>query len=132
MPRAGAACSGTESGDELDLDRNAERQLGEADRGAGMAPGITEDLLPESAVFGSFSTTEGTCIRKAGPQTPEPKGGLVSCKLGSLEGGKTATITITVTATKPGTLNAKATVTAYNVTSDENDKATATTTVLGD
>jgi hypothetical protein len=27
-----AACSGTESGDELDLDRNAERQLGEADR----------------------------------------------------------------------------------------------------
>jgi hypothetical protein len=25
-------CSGTESGDELDLDRNAERQLGEADR----------------------------------------------------------------------------------------------------
>ena len=91
-----------------------------------------EDLIPESAVFGSFSTTEGTCIRKAGPQTPEPKGGLVSCKLGSLEGGKTATITITVTATKPGTLNAKATVTAYNVTSDENDKATATTTVLGD
>ena len=90
-----------------------------------------EDLIPESAVFGSFSTTQGTCNRKA-VEKPRTKGGSVGCILGSLEGGKTATITITVTATKPGTLNAKATVTAYNVTSDENDKATATTTVLGD
>jgi hypothetical protein len=37
-------CSGTEPGDELDLDGNAERQLGQADRGAGVAPGSTEDL----------------------------------------------------------------------------------------
>ena len=91
------------------------------------------DQLPESAVFKSVSTTQGTCIRKIGPRkTPKPKDGAVLCKLGSLEGGKTATITITVTPTKPGTLNAKAKVTASNVTSDTDDEETATTTVLGD
>jgi uncharacterized repeat protein (TIGR01451 family) len=91
------------------------------------------DLLPESAVFKSVSTTQGTCIRKVGPpKTPKPKDGSVFCKLGSLEGGKTATITITVTPTKPGTLNAKASVRASNVTPDANDEEAATTTVLGD
>jgi hypothetical protein len=56
----------------------------------------------------------------------------VSCNLGSLEGGKSATLTIAVTATKPGIVNAKAVVTASNVTSDTDDEASATTTVLGD
>ena len=82
-------------------------------------------------MFKSLHTTQGACTRTTTTK-PKTKGGLVSCNLGSLEGGNSATITITVTATKPGTLNAKATVTASNVTSDENDKATATTTVLGD
>jgi uncharacterized repeat protein (TIGR01451 family) len=91
-----------------------------------------EDLLPESAVFGSVSTTQGTCNRKIPPTNPKTKDGAVLCKLGSLEGGKTATITIEVTPTKPGTLEAKAIVKASNVTSDANDEETATTTVLGD
>jgi uncharacterized repeat protein (TIGR01451 family) len=91
------------------------------------------DQLPESAVFGSFSTTQGECVRKTGPRgTPKPKDGAVLCKLGSLEGGKTATITVTVTPTKPGTVKAKAVVKASNVASDANDEETATTTVLGD
>jgi uncharacterized repeat protein (TIGR01451 family) len=91
------------------------------------------DLLPESAVFKSLNTTQGTCFRKVGPPgTPKPKDGGVGCELGSLEGGKTATVTITVTPTKPGTLEAKAIVTASNVTSDANDEETATTKVLGD
>jgi uncharacterized repeat protein (TIGR01451 family) len=89
------------------------------------------DQLPESAVFKSMSATQGTCIRKA-VEKPKTKDGGVVCFLGSLEGGKTATIMITVTATKPGTLNAKAKVTASNVTSDTDDEETATTTVLGD
>jgi uncharacterized repeat protein (TIGR01451 family) len=90
------------------------------------------DLLPESAVFKSLHTTQGTCIRKAGQGPPKTKDGGVFCKLGSLEGGKTATVTITVTPTTPGTLNAKASVKASNVTSDANDEETATTKVLGD
>jgi uncharacterized repeat protein (TIGR01451 family) len=90
------------------------------------------DELPESAVFKSVSTTQGTCGRKIGPpKTPKPKDGAVLCELGSLEGGKTATVTITVTPTKPGTLEAKAIVKASNITSDADDEATATTKVLG-
>jgi hypothetical protein len=37
-------CSGTEPGDELDLHGDADRQLGQADSCAGMAPGLAEDL----------------------------------------------------------------------------------------
>ncbi len=36
--------SGTEPGDELDFDGDADRQLGKANRCAGMAPGLAEDL----------------------------------------------------------------------------------------
>jgi uncharacterized repeat protein (TIGR01451 family) len=91
-----------------------------------------EDQLPESAVFGSFSSTQGTCNRKPGPTGPKTKDGSVLCELGSLEGGKTATITVTVTPTKAGSVNAKAVVKASNVTSDANDEETANTTVLGE
>ena len=90
-----------------------------------------KDQLPDSAVFKSLHTTQGACTRTTTTK-PKKKGGLVSCNLGSLEGGKSATITIAVTATKPGIVNAKAVVTASNVTSDTDDEAPATTTVLGD
>jgi len=90
-----------------------------------------EDQLPDSAVLKSLHTTQGACTRTTTTK-PETKGGLMSCNLGSLEGGKSATITIAVTATKPGIVNAKAVVTASNVTSDTDDEAPATTTVLGD
>jgi uncharacterized repeat protein (TIGR01451 family) len=90
-----------------------------------------KDQLPDSAVFKSLHATQGACTRTTTTK-PKRKGGLVSCNLGSLEGGKSATITIAVTATKPGIVNAKAVVTASNVTSDTDDEAPATTTVLGD
>jgi hypothetical protein len=55
----------------------------------------------------------------------------VTCSLGSLGGGDSATVTIVVTTTKPGMLSDTATVTASNVTPDADDSATATTTVTG-
>jgi hypothetical protein len=51
--------------------------------------------------------------------------------VGSLDGGKSATITIVVTATTPGTLTNTATVSGTGLTSDADDSATAITTVLG-
>jgi hypothetical protein len=51
--------------------------------------------------------------------------------VGSLAGGKSATITIVVTPTKPGTLTNAAAVTATSITPDGDDSATATTTVQG-
>ncbi len=56
---------------------------------------------------------------------------VVTCEVLSLGAGKTATITIVVTPTKKGSLSDKATVTASGVSSDTDDEATATTTVLG-
>jgi uncharacterized repeat protein (TIGR01451 family) len=89
-----------------------------------------KDQLPESVVFASMSTTQGACARTASAK-PKTKGGLVTCNLGSIEAGKTATVTIRVAPTKKGTLTDKATVTASNVASDTDDEATATTAVLG-
>jgi hypothetical protein len=48
-----------------------------------------------------------------------------------LDAGNSATITIVVTARKPGTLANTATVSAPGVTPDADDSATATTTVTG-
>lgn len=85
------------------------------------------DPLPASAHFNSVSTTHGTCT---GPATP--KGGTVKCSVGSLGAGNSATITIVVTATTPGTLTNTASVTAPEITTpDSDDSATATTTVRG-
>ena len=83
------------------------------------------DPLPDSGVFVSMSTTRGNLY----PGPPRgSKGGTVTCTVGSLGGGESATITIVVKATKPGTLTATATVSASNVSSDTHDSATATTT----
>ena len=60
--------------------------------------------------------------------------GTVTCSIGDLAAGATATVTIVVTPTgKPGTLANTATVTATNVTDspDSDDSATATVTVHG-
>ena len=98
-----------------------------ANTGGLTATGVTvTDPLPASAHYNSASATQGTCTR---PSTA--KGGTVTCSLGSLGGGDSATVTIVVTTTKPGMLSDTATVTASNVTPDADDSATATTTVTG-
>ena len=90
------------------------------------------DPLSASAVFGSVSASQGSCT----PTVSAPnknKGGTVRCSLGPLAGGATAPVTITVTATPPGTLTAQAaTVPANGVSTDPDDSATATVTVHGD
>ena len=99
--------------------------------GGQTATGVAvSDPLPASVHFDSVSTTQGSCTRSTST-TPKTQDGTVSCNVGSLAGGKTATITIVVSATKPGTLTDTATVTATGVSQDADDSATATTTVLG-
>jgi uncharacterized repeat protein (TIGR01451 family) len=102
--------------------------LGAVNTGGQDASDVTvSNGLPASAHFVSVSSTQGTC---AGPATP--KGGTVTCSLGSLGAGDTATITIVVRTTQPGTLEDTATVSATGVASDSDDSATATTRVAGD
>jgi uncharacterized repeat protein (TIGR01451 family) len=87
---------------------------------------VITDTLPASAHFGSASATQGSCTRT--PGSPKPKGGTVSCTVGSLAAGASVTVTITVSPTKPGTVSDNASVTASNVTADSDDTASASTT----
>jgi uncharacterized repeat protein (TIGR01451 family) len=100
--------------------------------GGQTATGVTvTDPLPASAHFDSVSTTQGSCTRSTST-TPKTKNGTVSCSVGSLAGGQSATITIVVTPTTAGTLTNTATVSGDQTDPTPADNsATATTTVLG-
>jgi uncharacterized repeat protein (TIGR01451 family) len=88
------------------------------------------DPLPAGAVFGAKHTTQCTCTRTVTAANPD---GTITCRLGTLPVGATATVTLTVTPTiEGGTLTSTARVTATNVSKDTNDQATATVTVHGD
>jgi uncharacterized repeat protein (TIGR01451 family) len=83
------------------------------------------DNLPKNAGFGSVTTTHGTC-------TAKPAKRLVTCNLGTLAAGATATITITVKPTSKGTITntAEAKATSPADPNTTNNKAVATTSVL--
>lgn len=99
--------------------------------GGQTAPGVAvSDQLPPGVRFNSMSTTNGTCTRTTSG-TPKTQDGNVTCSVGTLAGGSSATVTIVVTPTKPGTLNDTASVTATGISADSDDSATATTTVTG-
>jgi uncharacterized repeat protein (TIGR01451 family) len=96
------------------------------------ATGVTvTDSLPATVHFNSMSSSQGTCTRSTTTK-PSSKDGTVTCKLGSLSNGGSATVTIVVTATKPRTLSNTASVTGDqpDPTSADNS-STATTTVVG-
>jgi uncharacterized repeat protein (TIGR01451 family) len=93
------------------------------------ATGVTvSDPLPSSLHFNGVSSSQGSC----GRSTTAPKDGTVSCSLGGLAREASATVTISVTTTKPGTLSNTATVSANESDPNEsNNTATTTTSVIG-
>jgi uncharacterized repeat protein (TIGR01451 family)/CSLREA domain-containing protein len=101
------------------------------DGGSGDATGVTvTDPLPDAVHFNSMSSTQGSCTRSTTRKSP--KNGTVTCSLGALASGATASITIVVTATTPGTLTNKASVLGKEPDPNPaNNSATATTTVIG-
>jgi uncharacterized repeat protein (TIGR01451 family) len=87
------------------------------------ATGVTvSDTLPGGVRFVSDSTTQGTCALAK-------KSGTVTCTVGALAAGSSATIRIVVTASTVGTWNDTATVTAAGIVNDLDDSAMAPTTV---
>jgi uncharacterized repeat protein (TIGR01451 family) len=93
--------------------------------GPATATGVTmTDQLPKQAGFGTVTTTQGSCTHKPAKRS-------VSCTIGTLSGGATATIVITVKPTNPGTLTNTATVSASSPGDPDttNNKAVVTTTV---
>jgi hypothetical protein len=99
--------------------------------GSGLDDVAVADALPDSAKYDSASATQGTCTRAAPATGPKPKGGTLSCVVGSLDAGQSATVTITMTATTPGQMSDDAAATAPGVGWDADDDASAATTVQG-
>jgi uncharacterized repeat protein (TIGR01451 family) len=83
------------------------------------------DNLPKNAGFGSATTTQGTCTVKPAKQQ-------VTCSLGNITSGQSATVTIMVKPTKKGTITNTATATATSPSDPNtaNNTATQNTTVL--
>jgi uncharacterized repeat protein (TIGR01451 family) len=83
---------------------------------------VVTDALPaaKDVDFVSVSSTAGTCQRM---------GSTVTCQLGQVNVGTTATVTIVVQAKKDGTLSNTATVASPDDTNPANNSATATTSV---
>ena len=78
-------------------------------------------------MFVSATPTQGTCVRDGKGR----RDGVLTCNLGSLAAGMSATVTIVVTTTRDGTIVNTATVRANEPDADRADNtATAETTVL--
>ena len=107
--------------------------LAATNTGGDNATGVTvTDTLPGTVHFDSVSSTTGSCVRSAPKSPPRTKGGTISCDIGTLAAGDSATVTVVVTATTPGAVADSAGVTATNVTSDSDDGAAVGTVVQGD
>lgn len=88
---------------------------------------VLTDALPEGAVFISASATQGSCTRSSRGR----RNGALTCDLGALATGATASVTIVVGPTKAGLLTNTATVGAAQPDPDRADNsATETTTVF--
>jgi uncharacterized repeat protein (TIGR01451 family)/CSLREA domain-containing protein len=103
--------------------------LNVTNNGPGDATRVTvTDPLPSNVHFNSVASTQGSCTRSA----TGPKGGTIRCGLGKLGNGDSASITVVVTTTTPGTLTNTATVSGSESDPNTlNNTATATTTVIG-
>ena len=115
----------TDFPDPVHVGQNLTYTIRVSNSGPAAASGVTvSDTLPKNAGFGSVSTSQGSCTLK-------PAKVLVSCTLGSLAGGASATVTIVVKPTSKGTITNTATASANQADSNTaNNKATAVTTVL--
>jgi len=110
--------------DPVHVGQNLTYTIRVANGGAATATGVTlSDPLPKNAGFGSVSTSRGTCALK-------PEKQLVSCSLGSLAGGASATVSIVIKPTVKGTITNTAKVSATQTDPNTaNNSATAVTTV---
>jgi uncharacterized repeat protein (TIGR01451 family) len=96
------------------------------DNGPADAQGVSlSDPVPASVAFKSASTTQGSCT------LPNTKTKTLTCSLGDLANGKTATVTIVAVPSQKGTVTNTVTVSSSSPGDPDssNNSATATTTV---
>jgi uncharacterized repeat protein (TIGR01451 family) len=115
----------TDSPDPVHIGQPLTYKVRVRNQGISAASGVTvNDQLPRSAGFGSASASQGSCSLK-----PEKR--VVSCSLGSLASGATATVTIVVKPNEKGTIvnTASASATGPTDPNPADNTARATTTV---
>jgi uncharacterized repeat protein (TIGR01451 family) len=122
QPAADLAVQVSDSPDPVHIGQNLTYRVIVRNNGPSTATGVTvDDTFDKSAGFGSVSTTKGTCSLK-------PSKTVVTCSLGNLVNGTSATITIVVKPATKGTLTDTASVTATAPVDPNSTNNTASTT----
>jgi uncharacterized repeat protein (TIGR01451 family) len=124
QPQADVAITKLDAPDPVYVGGNVTYTIVVTNAGPGTATAaVVTDVLPAATTFVSANSSQGTCVNNAGT---------VTCNLGTLNAGGSATITIVVTAPTVGTNSNTATVTSASADPDAaNNTATATTRVIG-
>jgi uncharacterized repeat protein (TIGR01451 family) len=114
-PAADLSVTGSDSPDPVRVGKRVKYTITASNEGPGGATGVSVvDTLPAGARFVSAKTTQGSCSRAARK---------VTCALGDLASGSTATVTVVVRAPRlPGRLTNSASIAA-----DQADPVSATT-----
>jgi uncharacterized repeat protein (TIGR01451 family) len=121
LPTADLSITKTDSPDPVLNGGTLTYTLTVQNNGPNTAPGvIVTDTLPPSVVYLSASPSQGSCSQA---------GGTVTCSLGSLAASATATVTIQVRPTAPGTITNRASVKAavFDPTPADNSDSEDTT-----
>jgi uncharacterized repeat protein (TIGR01451 family) len=123
-PAADLSVSQTDNPDPVHVGQNLTYSIVVGNTGSTAAGVALKDDLPKNAGFGSVATTQGSCGAK-----PEKR--VVTCSLGDLVSGATATVTIVVRPTSKGTITNTASVSAQSPLDPQtaNNSSSATTTV---
>jgi uncharacterized repeat protein (TIGR01451 family) len=114
--------SKSDSPDPVTVGNNLTYTITVTNNGPDTATGVTLiDTLPSSVTYVSATSTQGSCTKT---------GNTVTCNIGTLSNGSSATVTIAVAPTAAGTITNTATVTCNETdTNSANNTATTSTTV---
>ena len=122
-PEADLSITKTDSPDPVIKGENLTYTIAVTNNGPDGAPSaVVTDTLPGNVTFVSATSSQGSCSES---------GGTVTCNLGTLANGATATVTIVVTTPAvTGTLSSTASVTSDAIDSDTTNNSATQSTVV--